>query len=75
MTKPCSQAGGGGAGASGGREITASAATLLLLAWTPRWRGPLPRGADSGDLEAAFPGCEIADEGPSGSARRLPCKR
>ena len=52
-----------------GREITASAApgaTLLLLAWAPRWRGPLPRGADSGDLEAAFAGCEIADEGPSG---------
>jgi SAM-dependent methyltransferase len=52
-----------------GREIAASAApgaTLLLLAWTPKLRGPFPRGADREDLEAAFPGCEIADEGVSG---------
>jgi SAM-dependent methyltransferase len=52
-----------------GREIIASAApgaTLLLLTWTPKRRGPLPRGADMEALEAAFPGCEIADEGASG---------
>jgi hypothetical protein len=52
-----------------GRGITAIAApgaALLVLAWTPRPRGPLPRGADPADLEAAFPGCEITDEGPTG---------
>ena len=51
-----------------GRALTAIAApgaTLLMLAWAPRRRGPLPRGAERADLQAAFPGCEINDEGPS----------
>ena len=46
--------------------IAAPGATLLMLAWSPRRRGPLPRGADRDDLEAAFPGCEITDHGPTG---------
>jgi SAM-dependent methyltransferase len=52
-----------------GREVSAIAApgaTLLLLAWQPRRRGPLPRGASLADLEAAFPGWEISDEGSTG---------
>jgi SAM-dependent methyltransferase len=51
------------------REVTAIAApgaTLLLLAWAPRRRGPLPHGADRSELDAAFPGCHINDEGPTG---------
>jgi SAM-dependent methyltransferase len=41
-----------------GREATAAAtpgATLLLMAWTPGRRGPLPRGASREDIQAAFP--------------------
>jgi SAM-dependent methyltransferase len=52
-----------------GRELSAIAApgaTLLLLAWEPRRRGPFPRGASMVDLEAALPGWEVSDEGPSG---------
>lgn len=52
-----------------GEHVTAIAtegATLLMLAWAPRRRGPLPHGADRADLEAAFPGWEITDEGPTG---------
>jgi SAM-dependent methyltransferase len=40
-----------------GREVSAVAApeaTMLMLAWTPRRRGPLPRGASRADIEAAF---------------------
>jgi cyclopropane fatty-acyl-phospholipid synthase-like methyltransferase len=51
------------------KEITAVAspdATLLVLAWEPRRRGPFPRGADLTGLEATFPGWEVTDEGPSG---------
>jgi SAM-dependent methyltransferase len=60
---------GGVQRAAMGREVTAIAApgaTLLLLAWAPRRRGPLPRGTDRSDLEAAFPGWEVTDEGPTG---------
>jgi SAM-dependent methyltransferase len=52
-----------------GRGITtiaAPGATVLILAWTPRHRGPLPRGASVADLQAAFPGCQITDQGPTG---------
>jgi SAM-dependent methyltransferase len=48
-----------------GREATASAspdATLLLLAWAPGRRGPLPRGASREDIQAAFPEWSVADE-------------
>ena len=48
-----------------GREATAAAApraTLLLMAWKPGRRGPLPRGASREDIQAAFPEWQIADE-------------
>lgn len=41
-----------------GREASAAAApgaTLLLMAFAPGHRGPLPRGASREDIEAAFP--------------------
>jgi len=47
-----------------GREVSAIAAddcTVLLDVFAPRWRGPLPRGATQGDVEAAFPEWEITD--------------
>ena len=50
-------------------EVSAAAApgaTLLMLAWAPRHRGPFPRGADLNALEAAFPGWDVSDEGPTG---------
>ncbi len=50
-----------------GREVTAVAApdaTLLLMAWTPGRRGPLPRGANRADIEAAFPSWTVLDEEP-----------
>lgn len=50
-----------------GREVTAVAApdaTMLLLVWPRRIR-PLIRGADRGEIEAAFPGWEITDVEPS----------
>ena len=62
-----------------GREvsaITASDATVLLDVFAPGRRGPLPRGASRGDVEAAFPGwkvtdVEVADAEPDAIARRL----
>jgi hypothetical protein len=48
-----------------GREVTAVAApgaTLLMVAWAPGRRGPLPRGASRGDIEAAYPEWEVIDE-------------
>ncbi|CAN5795573.1 hypothetical protein BH18ACT11_BH18ACT11_24000 [soil metagenome] len=52
-----------------GREVSAVAATdatVLLLAWEPRRRGPLPRGVSRGEVEAAFPGWDVTDAGESG---------
>jgi SAM-dependent methyltransferase len=51
-----------------GREVDAIAATdatLLMLVWAPRRRGPLPRGASRGEVEAAFPGWKVTDIEPS----------
>lgn len=51
-----------------GREVDAVAAedaTVLLLAWEPKGRGPLPRGVTQADIEDAFPGWKVTDEGPS----------
>lgn len=51
-----------------GREVDAvatSEASVLLLVWEPKWRGPLPRGATSDEIEAAFPGWTVTDLGPS----------
>jgi SAM-dependent methyltransferase len=56
------------------REATAAAApgaTLLLMAWTPRRRGPLPRGAGPEEIQAAFTEWQLIDdvgmEMPSGT--------
>jgi hypothetical protein len=49
-----------------GREVDAVAApdaSLLLLAWAPGNRAPLPRGASQADIEAAFRGWEVLDVG------------
>ncbi len=51
-----------------GREVDAVAgpdATVLLLAWEPRRRGPLPRGATRDELEGVFPGWTVTDLGRS----------
>ncbi len=48
-----------------GREVSAVAATdatLLMLAFSPRRRGPLPRGMSRADVEAAYPGWKITDD-------------
>jgi SAM-dependent methyltransferase len=50
-----------------GREVTAVAApgaTLLMVAWARRRRGPLPRGANRSDIEAAYPEWTVIDEQP-----------
>src|SRR5215218_5290535 len=50
-----------------GRQATAAAgpdATLWLLAWKPGRRGPLPRGASSEEIQAAFPEWKLIDEVP-----------
>ncbi len=47
-----------------GREVDAIAApdaTVILDAFAPRWRGPLPRGASQAEIEAAFPKWEVTD--------------
>ncbi len=52
-----------------GREVSAVAAddaTVLMLGWAPRRRGPLPRGASRSEIEAAFPGWKVTDLGPTG---------
>jgi SAM-dependent methyltransferase len=51
-----------------GREVSAIAsddATVLMLAWEPRHRGPLPRGASRSEIEEAFPGWRVTDAGTS----------
>lgn len=48
-----------------GREVSAVAApgaTLLMVAWAPGRRGPLPRGASRADIEAAYPAWDVIDE-------------
>lgn len=47
-----------------GREVTAVAApgaTLLMVAWAPGRRGPLPRGASRDQIEAAYPAWTVID--------------
>jgi len=49
-----------------GREVRAIATdgvTVLMLAWAPRRRGPLPRGVSRSEIEAAFPGWSVTDLG------------
>jgi SAM-dependent methyltransferase len=46
-----------------GREVSAVAAadaTLLMLAFPPGRRGPLPRGMSDADIEAAYPGWKVS---------------
>jgi SAM-dependent methyltransferase len=45
--------------------ITTPDASVLLMAWPPRWRGPAIRGVSRADIESAFPAWEITDEQPS----------
>jgi len=48
-----------------GREVsavTADDATMLMMAWPPGRRGPLPRGASRGDIEADFPDWKVITE-------------
>ena len=44
--------------------ITADDATVLILAWTPGRRGPLPRGMSREEIVAAFKHWRITDEEP-----------
>jgi len=51
-----------------GREVTAVAAedaTLLMYAFSPGRRGPLPRGIGREEIEQAYAGWTITDEEPS----------
>ncbi len=45
--------------------IAAPDATLYLLAWAPKRRGPLPRGVSRSEIEEDFPGWTITDVEPS----------
>ena len=62
-----------------GREVTAvttPGATVVLDCFSPRKRGPLPRGCTQADVEAAFPGWEVtgvvdADTDPDPMSRML----
>lgn len=48
-----------------GREVSAVAApgaTLLMVAWAPGRRGPMPRGASRGEIEAAYPEWKVIEE-------------
>lgn len=60
-----------------GREVSAVAAddaTVLLLARNPKRRGPLPRGASQSEIEAAFPGWTVTEEGETGFPPPKPLK-
>ena len=57
-----------------GREVsavTAAKATLLMLAWAPAPRGPLPRGTSRQDIQAAFPAWQVIDEEVANVSGRL----
>lgn len=61
-----------------GREIDAVAApdaTVLLLAWEPKRRGPFPRGVSPDEIEAAFPGWTVTDVGPTNFEAPEPVER
>jgi SAM-dependent methyltransferase len=51
--------------------LTVADSTLLLLAWVPARRGPLPRGMSREELRTAFAGWQIVDE-QSGDVRDAP---
>ena len=48
-----------------GREVyaaTTRGATMLMIAWAPGRRAPLPRGANAEEIQAAFPEWTIVAE-------------
>lgn len=48
----------------GVNAVTAPGATLLMYAYKPKSRGPLPRGASRAEIEATYPGWQVTDEIP-----------
>jgi SAM-dependent methyltransferase len=48
----------------GVNAVTAPDATLLMYAYAPKSRGPLPRGASRAEIEATYPGWRVTDEIP-----------
>jgi hypothetical protein len=46
------------------REVAAEDATILMYAFSPGRRGPLPRGIDRNEIEQACAGRKITDEEP-----------
>jgi SAM-dependent methyltransferase len=46
-------------------KIARQDATILLLVWDPKWRGPLPGGASREEIEACFPDWTITDVEPA----------
>jgi SAM-dependent methyltransferase len=58
-----------------GHEVSAVAdpgATMLMLVWAPGRRGPLPRGASRGNIEAAFPEWSVIHEDAYAALSALP---
>ena len=49
-------------------EVAAPGATLLMFAFRPGRRGPLPRGADEEQVRAAFPGWDVLSVEPADSS-------
>jgi hypothetical protein len=37
-----------------------------MLGWSPKRRGPLPRGVSQSEVESAFAGWTVTDVGPTG---------
>jgi SAM-dependent methyltransferase len=61
-----------------GREVDTVAtadATVLLLVWQPKRRGPLPRGASAEEVEACLPGWKVTDVLPSHFKAPAPVER
>ena len=57
-------------------KVAGDDATVLLLVWDPKWRGPLPGGASKEEVELCFPDwrithIELADENPPGILKFL----
>ena len=46
-------------------KVAGQSATILLLVWDPKWRGPLPGGASKEEIEMCFPEWEITHVEPA----------
>lgn len=46
-------------------KVAGQSATMLLLVWDPKWRGPLPGGASKEEIEMCFPEWEITHVEPA----------